>query len=328
MWSNEIQIPLSLLKDEAILGRMSTQDPLRWKVEKSVGQLRGGYIGEKSMRYYINLLQENNIRVLHSIRLPGSNSAFQMDYLLITNKVLIILEVKYLSGTIYVGDPLQQCIQVKEDGKVERLKDPLTQVKLHREQLMKWLQNHFPQQLPIDYLIVNTHPSGIIKVEDPTSEYVEKFFAEERFPHKFQELTSFYSKSVLTLEQMHKLANLLKLKNTELDSNPLKPYNIQPHDILKGIMCPYCQKFSVRKVRKMWRCTVCGAASRFFHHQAIKDYFLIFNQPISNKECRDWLCNQSSDVAKRVLTNLDLKPLGRTRNTRRYYPRDNSFFRS
>lgn len=327
LWSNEFNIPLSLLKDEAILGRLIAQHPERWKVEKSVGQLRGGFIGEKRIRYYINLLNENHLRVLHAIRLPGSNSAFQMDYLLITEKVIIILEVKYLSGTIYVGDPLQQCIRVKENGEKERLKDPLSQVQHQRLQLVRWLQTYFPTSIPVDYLIVNTHPNGIIKVEDPNSEYVEKFFAEERFPQKYYELTSSYSKPILAVEQIHKLVNLLKHRNTELDSNPLNPYDIEPHELLRGIKCPLCQKLSVNKVKRKWMCSLCESSSFHYHKQAIKDYFLIFNQPISNQACKDWLSIESRDVVKRILTGMDLKAIGRSHQTR-YYPRDMSFFRS
>jgi len=171
---NHIQIPLAVLRDEALLGRILTHHPKREDIKISLGQNWAGYRGEKSMRYYINLLNENNIRVLHAMRFPGKNTAFQIDYLLITEKVIIILEVKNLSGTITVGDPLQQCIQTDENGKEKRLKDPLTQVKLQRDHLKRWLQKHFPQ-VPIDYLIVNTHPSAIIRVVDPSSEYVEKF---------------------------------------------------------------------------------------------------------------------------------------------------------
>jgi len=324
---NDIQTPLNILKDEALLDRVETRHPKRDFIEDCLGQNRAGYKGEKRIRYYINLLNEHNLQVLHSIRLPGYNTAFQMDYLLITQKGLIILEVKYLSGTITVGDPLQQCIQTDENGKERRIKDPLTQVKQHRLQLIKWLQKHFPHQIPVDYLIVNTHPSGIIRVVDPKSEYVEKFFAEERFPHKFQELVSSYSQTVLSPNMIHQLVNLLKQKNTELDSTPLKRYNILPHEVLKGIMCPHCNKLSVKKGKKKWGCTLCGATSSDLPRQAIKDYFLIFNKPISNKECRDWLCIQSPDVVKRLLSNMDLKVIGKGKNTR-YYPRDNSFLRA
>jgi len=126
---------------------------------------------------------------------------------------------------------------------------------------------------------------------------------------------------------MSKLANLLKQNHSELDSTPLKTHNIQPHEILKGIMCPHCQNLSVSKVRRKWVCTICRTSSSKLHHQAIKDYFLIFNQPISNKECREWLCIQSSDVAKRILTNMDLKTIGKGKSTK-YYPHAPSFFRS
>lgn len=326
MLVKDLKVPLHILKAEAILRWIPHHHPRRNLIESDLRQDRAGFVGEKSARYYINMLNDPHVRVLHGVRLPGDSSAFQIDYLFISPHVILILEVKHISGTITVGDPFNQCLRKDDHGEIERLKDPLSQVQIHRRQLIRWLKKNSPTSIPIEYLIVNTHPKAIIQVVNPQSEYVDKYFTEERLPHKLQEVTSKYSREHLTSQKIDELTTLIHKKSNDLNKDILEKYNVKPTELVRGVKCPHCQNTIMKRQYGKWKCSKCQYSSKDAHLHALKDYFLLFNKPISNKICREWLGLKSRHVAQRLLKKMDLIEKG-NRKGAIYYPPDSSFFR-
>ena len=61
-------------------------------------------------------------------------------------------------------------------------------------------------------------------------------------------------------------------------------------------------------------CTKCNKKSKDAHIRALRDYCLLFNETISNKEAREFLSVPSADVMKRILTSMGLQTVGNTRS--------------
>lgn len=68
----------------------------------------------------------------------------------------------------------------------------------------------------------------------------------------------------------------------------------------------------MKKEKRNWFCS-CNHQSQTAHIQTVEDYFFIFGQPISNKECRRFLRIESTDVANRLLKNMKLLEKGKRR---------------
>src|SRR5699024_1198294 len=98
---------------------------------------RAGFSGEKQLDYRLSFLS-NDFKVLPDIRLRHPIGAFQMDALVLTRKVLFILESKYLNGLIEYRGDVRQLVQNYE-GREQTYKDPILQANIQQKQLEKWL---------------------------------------------------------------------------------------------------------------------------------------------------------------------------------------------
>lgn len=60
-----------------------------------------------------------------------------------------------------------QMTRVGDDGKEEGFPNPIPQAKLQKHRLRKWLRTHGLKDLILDFLIVISFPSTIIKSSSP-----------------------------------------------------------------------------------------------------------------------------------------------------------------
>lgn len=77
------------------------------------GRELAGYLGEKSLPYYINLTSLHSHYDLYNLRLEHNRHHFQMDGLFLFSNFLLIIEVKHLIGKIMLNDA-NQLIQSKD----------------------------------------------------------------------------------------------------------------------------------------------------------------------------------------------------------------------
>ncbi|MFL6560683.1 MAG: NERD domain-containing protein, partial [Bacillus sp. (in: firmicutes)] len=99
----------------------------------------------------------------------------------------------------------------------------------------------------------------------------------------------------------------------------LDKYQINKTDLLTGVLFPSCNHPLVRKKRK-WYCSTCDKFSQDAHLNALKDYFLLFDSKITNKQFREFAHIKSHDTAKRLLHSVYLNYSG-TKKGRIYFPK-------
>lgn len=107
----------------------------RKEVKEELARCEAGLEGERKLLYYLSEI-EGSAKVLHDIRLPFSTgyTHFQMDTVVITQQVILILDAKHFSGHL-VFDRLSR--QLKR-GNVT-YDDPITQVLRYKQRLEQWL---------------------------------------------------------------------------------------------------------------------------------------------------------------------------------------------
>ncbi|MDP4087110.1 MAG: nuclease-related domain-containing protein [Bacillota bacterium] len=156
IFEKEFTIPTAVSQIEALLNRILKDHMKRPLINEKARILRSGYYGEKNLNYFLSLLPEKNFYILHNLRLPVNSSYFQIDFLLISSKSIIILDGKNHSGTLIFEE--NQLIHKNND--VEKIyENPISSVYRHRTLLKNWLERYQISSIPIEYFVVVTNPS-------------------------------------------------------------------------------------------------------------------------------------------------------------------------
>ena len=136
MFKNEIKKSREIEKLEAFERRCPKAHPKCPKVAVDLAKALSGYQGEKSLEYYLSFLSDDYI-VLHNIRLQNTlnYSFFQMDFVILTSRLIIIPEVKNIAGEVTLDHKNGQLIYWKEEYEYV-LPDPILQVQHQRRQFL------------------------------------------------------------------------------------------------------------------------------------------------------------------------------------------------
>lgn len=320
MIKKEVMKSIKLLQHEALLRRLPDTHPQYERIKKAYRSYAYGHKGEKALGHVIErgMLDESGI-ILYDIRMQiKEKDYFQMDALLITSKFLLIMDSKYLAGELYFDETFHQLVQ-RTNGKSTKYADPILQVKQHAEHLQRWLiANHFPL-LPIETLVVITHPKAIITTSPNYHEAVRMVSNLEALSLKIKAILDKNLATLSSEKKNKKLARTLYKQNIPLHTDILNIYKLEKSSIQKGAICPQC--FSVPMVRDYgkWLCPVCKHTSTTAHYNALTDYFLLINSSITNKEFKSMLNISSSNIAKKILSKSGLKHTGETKGKKYFF---------
>jgi hypothetical protein len=313
----ERNIPKKIQNIEAVLRRIPSSHPKRVYMEEELAKVRAGYRGEQSLDYHFILLPEKQYLLIHDLRLSNhEGSHFQMDTLLLSLKLLLIIEAKNISGTITFDDHFHQLIRTI-NGKEEAFQDPLSQVKRHQRQLKDWIAaNKFPQ-IPIKSLIVITNPSTIIKTSRSPENYPITTHS-GYLVSKIEMFERMYNLECFTKKELTKLSRVLTKKHEPQEYDVLNQFNIKTSEIVKGVYCPECLSIPMQRQHGKWTCRECRCSSKTAHLESLKDYANLFGLTINNRQLCDFLLLSSSSIAKYLLKEMHLPYTGKGRN-RVYY---------
>ncbi|MGP1909540.1 nuclease-related domain-containing protein [Metabacillus sp. JX24] len=315
MIKKEREIPIKLLKLEALIRRLPMNHPKRGKIEEEIAKLRAGFRGEQSIDYYLK--DQKNYFIFHSLRLQHRTSDFfQMDTLLLHESHVIILEIKNASGTLCFDRTFHQLIRT-QNGKEDAFSDPIEQVYRHQKLLRHWLAQHQFPNLPVYTLVVISHPSTIIKSIPPYSETVAKtVLHSSQLISRLELLSKRPHNFSLSTREKNKLSKHLIKSHIPANPDVLAQFKLSADDLIPGVQCPSCKQFPMKRKYGLWLCSLCRTTSKDAHIPAINDYELLISDTISNLELRRFLKISSSQHATRILLSLNLQSTGTYRNRR------------
>ncbi len=306
----ERKTPLSILTREALLRRLPLNHAKSPDIIEDLKIARAGFYGERHLDQQLCYLPENDYSILPDLRIIHQNKPFQIDTLVVTPSFLVIIEAKNIVGTLFFDPSSKQFIRT-HDNKESGFPDPIAQVKRQQAQLKDWIkQRQFPP-VPIEYLISISQPSTILKTSSNNQELFEYVLHAVHVPEKIQSLKHKYDhKNLLSPNQVQQLIQLLLQEHCPLNLEILKHYRVSRQEITKGIQCPACENYAMLRAIAYWRCPVCLHQSKSAHIQAIKDYHLLIQPTISNRQCRSFLLLESRDVAYHLLSSMNLPATG------------------
>lgn len=315
MFENEFTMPISLLKTEALLGRIVKDHLKRPIIEEKARILRSGYNGEKNLNYFLSLIPEQNYHIFHNLRLPANSSHFQIDFLLFSSKIIIILDGKNHSGTLTFEK--NQLIQHFDD--MEKIyENPISQIYRHRTLLKNWLKKNQISSIPIEYYVVITNQSTKIIISSKYLEGEERVCKSSNLLRVIESLEKKHTQDILDPKKQTKLKKLILQNHTPESLDILKKYGINVTEIIPGVICPKCLEVPMQYSRNKWCCTTCQHISNDAHIQAIYDYFLLIKPTANISELQKFLNLPSTRITRTLISKLNLPHSGKNKG-RIYY---------
>ncbi|MFJ7753217.1 nuclease-related domain-containing protein [Peribacillus muralis] len=305
--------PVKMLMLEALMRRLPANHPKQESISNDFRKIRAGFNGERRIGSELYSLSKD-YHVLHDLRLcHEGNRFFQIDYLIISKKYCVIIEVKNFKGMLYFDRTYHQLIQTK-DGQEQAYLDPLLQVDVQKTRLSEWFAVHDFPALPIETLVANANPNTIIRTTPGFTPILKKITGKEMLISKIQTLKDRYSSEQLTQRQQNKLIKTILEKNTPHYPDILQLYRIEEKDLLNSVQCPACFALQLQYHWGKWSCRHCSKVSKDAHIQTLRDYALLINVTITNKQARQFLQVESINTMQKMLYVLDLPHWGKFRN--------------
>lgn len=288
------------------------------EMKEDLRKRQAGYNGERAISYYLDYMPDKDYFLFHDLRLPSGNHYFQIDYLILSRRLAFILECKNFYGTLFLEDSFHQLIRTAND-KEEGFQNPLAQARWHQQQLSTFLQSHGYPQIPVDYLVAFSSPSTIIKTNSRNPSILKKIVHGYNLLERLKEIERVYKDDVIDRKGMRKLCKLLLKSHVPGNQDILLKYGLAKSEVITGVQCPNCKAFGMTRVRRKWFCEKCECYDRDAHIDAVKDYFLLLNSTMSNKQFREFTHLSSVDMASKLLLRMNLPSSGANKG-RVYHP--------
>lgn len=310
-----IEYPWRAFQMEALVSRIKSNHSSIPLINHDHQLIIAGYRGEMAVDYPLSFLPEDEYYILHDLRLWSGKHFFQIDILILHAKYILILEVKNIVGEIYLDADLHQMIRIKDNEKTS-FADPILQVNRLQRQLTSFLINaHFPN-IPVNTLIVFSNTNSLLRLSsNQVSKYKNIIVHKEYLPELIPNLTLSFKENILTPIELKKLSSYFKKKHTPLEKSILEKYQIKDEEIITGVKCAKCSQYFMKKVRKLWYCFNCQHKSASALLPALRDYYLLFGESITNQQLRHFLNLDSVYTASRILKHLKLKVTGTHKST-------------
>lgn len=306
-----------IVKTEALLNRLP-EGHLKWDdIKKELIRLQRGFKGERSVAYYLDHLPEKDFYIFHNLRLSNGKYYFQIDFLILAPHFAMILECKNFFGTLHFEKDFKQLIRTA-NGQEEGFSDPISQAKWHKHHLRRWLLEQGFPHFPIEFLVVISHPSTIVKITANYTEAQRYVVHNQIFLERIFELGRSYSKVSLDKKLLKKLSKKLLNGHVSEDIDILKRHGIPESDLMVGVQCPSCSAFGMVRLQGIWHCPKCHHKCKDAHQQSLAEYFLLISSSITNKQFRDFAQLSNEDSATYLLKLLNLPHTG-SKKGRIYY---------
>ncbi len=301
--------PLELERLEAVQRRLHPTHPRIEDIESELNRQQAGYNGESAIDYYLTFLPSEHYTLYHNLRLHDGRHFFQIDTLLITPHVLIILEIKNISGRLIFNSFSQLERETSEEARA--FDNPIDQLRRQQTQLTQFLKEHTGESFPVDGLVVMANKNAPMKVVDNPNFDKSKICTRTALVDRIQKLEKSYAHHQIPAKWLASLSPLLLKRHQELDRDILNRHHLTYDEIIKGVQCLKCLNFDMQRLKQRWQCPRCAHVSRDAHHQALADYNLLISPRITNQEGRAFLKVSSRYVTKRLLQGYAVAQKGK-----------------
>ena len=295
----------------SLIGRLPAVHLQRNYLEGKLHRTVAGIRGEDRMRKrFVEFQPKEEFHVLWDIGLAIGSWKTQFDGIVLTERCAIIIDSKNISGKLHFDEKTGEFYRFDDSDVKGVFDDPRIQLNKNIRFLKDWFELK-KIHLPVSGLIVFT-PKNCEFIVRPKSKHICKVYQMPEY--LFQILKAF----PLVADP----PKLLKLKKQIIAAHlpyPRTPicgkYYVDVRDIRNGVWCEECQTYGMKRIKKSWQCPRCGSRDRQAHRFALREYFSLIDDYITNQAFREWCGVESRFTAARMLAQFDLEIInGKTKS--------------
>lgn len=292
----------------ALERRLVRENVNRQRIREKLYNLEAGYGGECQYDKYLTEFKPRYPHaILHDVTLKHDNIFFQMDSLLITPSFIVVSEVKNIAEKIIVKSNPLQFIKEYDSGQRMPLRSPITEVERKIYFLENWLLER-NVKIPIKGLVAFAYNNEMQIEEKPNMEIMFTYDV----PGHLRTLP--IEQEILGSHEIRSLANEIDKSHKNFNPFPMtKRFDIDPVEIVPGVICKKCGKFNVKWINRRWQCHS-WHVGKDEHMAAIEDWFMLIKKTMTNREFRYFAQLECRHVAKHLLGNAPTKLIGRGQN--------------
>jgi hypothetical protein len=316
LFLNDRTGPVKIDQLIALLRRIVKFHAKRPIIEQELNRRKAGLWGEREVDKKLKRIDQDKYLIIRDLRLPnGDGTFFQIDTLILSTNFILIIESKNITGSLYFDLVNHQFYRLNADGSKESFADPVSQARLHMQQLRQWLLKHKFPTIFIDYLVAMTNPNAVFHIIQNGHPVAKKICANAGLTWEIDNLEEQYKKELMTDKELRKIAKALLKAHTPLQpSEILQQYGISISELLTGVHCPECEFLPLTYQRGKWYCPKCKKGFKDAHFGAVTDHFLLISPKITNVEFRKWVHLENPDMATKKLRELELPSSGSTKD--------------
>lgn len=278
--------------------------------KKQLYSAEAGFKGEKQTD---SILESIPAPPLHHI-LPNFQtrskygSYYQMDTLILTNRYVLLFEIKNIRGILEFRQNPDHMIRTYE-GIEEKMNCPIHQLNRNHHALSKLLHTHYPQ-LPIYSAIVFTNSNTRITSYPHKTQILYKNQIEYHLS-KLNQSQEKYDK-----KQFQQLVRTLRaLDRNFVPTSLVARYSIDQSILKRGVFCKECHS-KMLPLDTHFRCVVCNTIDKDALKRSLVGLFKLVGPDLSIQMCKDLLEVQSKERIQYALKQLKCTRSGRGRASR------------
>lgn len=298
---------------QAAIRRLQADSTDRIYLEKELFNAEAGIRGEKRVREkFIEFYYPEGFEIIWNNCLKLGDWPVQMDGLLLTKNVAVIIESKNISGELYFVNDTGEFYRIDQNGVKTVMDNPAVQVEKHIRFMKSWFhQNRI--KMAVDGLLVFTAKQCELKTLPQTIRTCKLHHMTEQI---FQLLKE-YNPPTYSQTHLTRTKNLLLAAQTPFVQKPITlQYSIKPEQLVRGIYCSQCEEFAVKRLVRSWRCMLCGAIDNKAAAMAVLEHFTFFGAEATNREIREFIGIEDRHTVKRLLANAPIEKKGRKRHSK------------
>ena len=266
---------------------------------------KAGFAGEdKVNRFLEEVVLTPKVEIYRNIVLDNA----QMDIIVVTPRMVSILEVKNMRGEFYFDSISKQFYRMI-DGKKEGMRNPELQLQRAVRVLQRKLHLR-GVEISVQGLIVFASRAGIV-MQPPT------LFCSVPIDAMCGELEEMEAKSneMLTNDDLKKIRHILKRGTyTVHDNSLMERLGIQRDRIRPGVKCGKCFEVGMKRVYSTWVCGYCGCHDKDAHFATLQEYQLLFGSETTSRDVKWWLGIDDKYLTSRLLKRCIEKYSGSDKN--------------
>lgn len=256
-------------------------------------RLRAGLYGERLVDREWKELKLPHYLFHDFQTINGTNNEHQMDTVFVCKHFVLVVEVKNVTGRIDFDDERHQFVRLREDGVLESFKNPVDQVKRHKELLEEWALD-WPDYVPVEAAIIIANPNtviGRVSAEVP-------IFNVSGLRSKIGQLVKKHERMSVNMRAVRDYL----LARYKPFSHRVQKSNVNARD---GVLCINCGEVMVHG-RYRFECVKCGWKDVEWQalRMAMHDYRVLYGDEITNSQFREFVGVQSASTAKRMLQRV------------------------